>query len=388
MSGPDAGRFALGDFLTRWAPLARHDLSRSDSETLSLGALLHMASDDKLARWSDHGLGYTDPRGNIGLREAIAARHDGLDAEHVLCCCGAQEAVLCVLQSILEPDVRAGDRHALLLLPIYQPSELSLARLCAVTGVALQEADDWQPDLDRIEAALRPETRLVLMNYPNSPTGASLDPARLDALVALCRKRGLWLVNDEIYRQTEIVQSGGRSPMLADRYERGVSINGLSKGFGLPGLRVGWIACRDQALLQRALTIKSSLSSCLAASSEILAEIALAAEMQIIARSRATGAANLHRLHAVIRSLPDLFELDRPRNLAFSCLRFIGPEGATGFALRMAREAGVLTLPMDLWLSPLAMLPCDRLRLGLGHAQCGPALAALEAACAASLAAA
>lgn len=388
MTPTAADRFALGDFLTRWAPLARHDLSSSACETLSLGALLQMASAEQRERSNDHGLGYTDPRGSSRLRDAIAARHDTLGGDHVLCCCGAQEAVLCVLQAILGPDGPACDPHAVLLLPIYQPSELSLARLCAVTGIALQEDDDWQPDIDRIEAALRPGTRLVLMNYPNSPTGASLDPARLDALVALCRKHGLWLINDEIYRQTEIVQPCGRSPMIADRYERGVSINGLSKGFGLPGLRVGWIACRDAALLQRALVVKSSLSSCLAASSEILAEIALESEIPIISRSRATGATNLHRLQAVVRSLPDLLEFDRPRNLAFGCCRFLGREGATGFAQRLAREAGILALPMGLWLSPLALLPRDRLRLGLGHVRCGPALTALGDACARGTAAA
>ncbi len=175
-------------FLTRRAPPARHDLSRSGSETLSLGALLRMASDDELARWSDHGLGSTDPRGNIRLREAIAARQDGLDAEPVLCCCGVQDAVL----------------------------------------RAVQTAGDWQPNIDRIEAALRPETRLVLMNYPNSPTGASLDPARLHALVTLCRKRGLWLINDEIYRQTEIVrpQSAARRSLRARRVHQR-SLEGL-----------------------------------------------------------------------------------------------------------------------------------------------------------------
>ena len=321
MSSAETARFELGDFLARWQPLARHDLSSSDSETLRLDALLQMASAANTERWVNHGFAYTDPRGDLRLRTAIAARHEFLSADDILCCCGAQEAVHCVLQAILRSHGPARDAHALLLLPIYQPSELALRQLCAVTNVALQESEDWQPDIDRIEAALRPETRLVLMNYPNSPTGASLDPARLDALVALCRRRGLWLINDEIYRETEIAQTHGRVPMVGDLYERGVSINGLSKGFGLPGLRIGWIASRDRALLQRALTAKSTLSSCLASSSEILAEIALTAEPRIVAAQRAVGLANLHCLQKLSGDLTDLLELDRPRNLAFMSCR-------------------------------------------------------------------
>ena len=377
MSGATTGRFALGDFLADWGPLARHDLSGSDSETLGLDAVLQMASAENAERWNDHKFGYTDPRGHMRLRTAIAARHDDLDADQILCCCGAQEAIHCVLQAILGSDRPGGEQHALLLLPIYQPSELALQRLCAVTGVALLEANGWQPDIDRIEAAIRPGTQLILMNYPNSPTGASLDPDRLDALVRLCRKHGLWLVNDEIYRQTEIVQGSRRAPMVADRYERGVSINGLSKGFGLPGLRVGWIACPDAALLHRALVVKSSLSSCLATSSEILAEIALDAEPRIIAAQRAIGRANLNHLQTLTERLATILDMDRPQNLAFVSCRYVGGNGATAFAVRLVRETGVLVLPTVLWQSALAPVVHDRIRLGLGHTRCRVALEAL-----------
>ncbi|NPD69890.1 pyridoxal phosphate-dependent aminotransferase [Lichenicola cladoniae] len=380
MIGGATGRFALGDFLTRWGPFARHDLSGSDSETLGLEGLLQMASAENAARWNGHSFAYTDPRGHIRLRTAIAARHDSLIAEHILCCCGAQEAVYCVLQALLGGQNPVRDQHALLLLPIYQPSELALRRLCAVTGVALQEADGWQPDIECIEAAIRPETRLILMNYPNSPTGASLDPQRLDALVNLCRRHGLWLINDEIYRQTEIVQPFGRAPMLADRYERGVSINGLSKGFGLPGLRVGWIACCDRALLQRALTVKSSLSSCIAASSEILAEIALDAEPRIMATQREIALANLHYLKTLLPGLTDLLELDHPQNLAFLSCQYRGGDSAASFAIRLVLDTGVFVLPTVLWQSSLAPVEHERIRLGLGYRRCGAALEELAGA--------
>ncbi len=376
VTGSGAARFALGEFLARWIDHATHDLSSSDSETLSLSSLLSMASANAQEEWQSLRFGYGDPRGSRELRTAIAARHRLLAAEDVLCCCGAQEAVSCVLKVLLPPG-----SHAVLLLPIYQPSELILGSLGAVTGLALREDEDWQPDPDRIEAALRPDTRLVMMNFPNSPTGASIHPDRLDALVALCRRRGVWLVNDEIYRQTEVVQGTLQPPMLADLYERGVSINGLSKGFGLPGLRVGWIACRDRALLDAAIVVKSMLSTCLSTGSIVLAAIALAAEERIVPAARAIGAANWHKLQAILGTRPDLFAPEPARNLAIGYPRYLGTGSADGFVDRLARERGILLLPGMLWQTTLAPLPTDRVRIGLGHARSGPALDALAAAC-------
>src|SRR5271165_2541978 len=113
---PDA--FVLGNFLARWAGLARYDLSGSESAALTLTALLSMAQEDNLRRWRNLGLGYGDPRGASWLRAEIAARHQGLNEDNVLCCAGAQEALTCVMQALL-----ARDDHAIVIVPIYQPSE-------------------------------------------------------------------------------------------------------------------------------------------------------------------------------------------------------------------------------------------------------------------------
>ncbi|WP_375462606.1 pyridoxal phosphate-dependent aminotransferase [uncultured Methylobacterium sp.] len=364
--------FALGAYLARWNHAGRHELAASDSETLPLAGLLALAEPDDLARWNDLALGYADPSGAPGLRALIAARHADATPGDVLCCAGAQEAVACVVRAVLTPA-----DHAVVVLPIYQPSEQAVTGSCAASGVPLEDDGAWSLDIDRVAAAIRPNTRLVLTNFPNSPTGAAIDAARLGALVDLCRRHGLWLVNDEVYRQTDCGLSGD-VPTVADLYERGVSINGLSKGFGLPGLRVGWAVCRDSGLLARALGAKSVLSSCLSAPSEVLARVALRAEAQILARTRAIGQRNHAVLRALIARRPDLFEPEPTRNLAFAFPRLRGPEGADRFALRLARDADLLVLPAALWRSPLAPIPTDRLRIGLGHAACEAALATLE----------
>jgi aspartate/methionine/tyrosine aminotransferase len=361
--------FALGSFLARWHSWVRYDLSASVSETTTLPDLLAMAEDEDTERWLGLGLGYAEPHGAPWLRAAIAARYQGVTAEDVSCCAGAQESLACVIRALVTPD-----DHAIVVLPIYQPSECAVTAICAATGVSLAAcAGSWRLDLDRIAAALRPQTRLILMNFPNSPTGAAIDAATLDGLIDLCRRRGIWLVNDEIYR---LSGEAAAPPPLADLYERGISIDGLSKAFGLPGLRVGWVVCRDRAVLARVLVAKSGLSSCPAVPSEVLAHIALRAEAAILARNRSIAAGNLARLRAVFRRHPDVFE-DVDSASVFAFPRYRGAGSAEAFAASLVRETGILILPSTLWASSLARVPRDRLRLGFGREDASVGVVAL-----------
>jgi aspartate/methionine/tyrosine aminotransferase len=364
--------FALGAFLARWHGWVRNDLSVSASETLTLAALLAMAEAEDTERWRSVGLGYADPHGALWLRAAIAARHEGLNAEHISCGAGAQESLACVMRALLTPE-----DHAIVILPIYQPSEREVTARCAATGVALQERDGWRLDIARVAAAIRPETRLILMNFPNSPTGAGLDAETLTALVDLCRRHEIWLINDEVYR----LSGGGDAspcPPVADLYERGVSVDALSKAFGLPGLRVGWVACQDTAFLARVLIARSGLSSCLAGPSEVLAHIALRAAPFILARNQAIARGNLDRLRAVLGRHPDLFAASPGTETVFAFTRYLGRGSAEQFATRLLRRSGVLVLPSVLWASALAEVPGDHLRFGVGQTSAATAVDVME----------
>ena len=316
-----------------------------------------MADEVDRRRWESPAFGYADPRGSAWLRDAIAARHAGLRAADVLCCAGAHEAMACAMHALLGPD-----DHAIVVLPVYPPVEWAVTSRCAATGVALEDCS-WRLDPDRVAAAIRPNTKLLLTNFPNSPTGAEIDAETLEALVRLCRRHGLWLANDEVYGLT------GREPdgtlRIADLYERGVSVDSVSKGLGLPGLRIGWLACRDPGLTDRAIQAKAMLSGGIAAQGEILARIALVAQARIIGANRAAALASLARLRQVLEAFPALFEMQKQDNLAFACPRYLGAEGADVFADSLAR-AGVLVLPSSLWRSSLGAVPTDRLRVGFG----------------------
>ena len=218
--------------------------------------------------------------------------------------------------------------------------------ICEVTGVALDIDRHWDLDLDLLRAALRPNTKLISINFPNNPTGKILPRAIFDALVEICRSRGIWLFSDEVYRLIER-DPALRLPQAADVYERGISLNVMSKAYGLAGLRIGWLACKDRATLVKFERYKHFLSICNSAPSEVLARIALKAREKILLRNRAVVRDNLSILSEFFSDYAHLFEWREPDGGCVGFIRYKGAEGVEEFTRRLVEESGVLFLPIE-----------------------------------------
>ena len=363
---------ALATYLSRWHASTRHHISASQCETMPLAELVALADAEDAARWSTLTLGYTDPLGAEWLRHAIASRCESLHETDVLCFAGAQEALYATLHALLLPD-----DHAIVVVPNYPAVEALALTLCRVSGVALDAADGWSLDIDAIADAIRPNTRLVAISFPNNPTGKLLDHDRFAALVALCRRHGIWLLSDEVYRLTERDRQH-RLPTAAEAYERGISLGAVSKAYGLPGLRIGWAACRDRPLAARMATTKQYLSTCSAGPSEVLACIAIKAAPSILARNRAIAEANLTLLRAFLDRHQALFDFVPPEGGVVSYVRYLGHEGVEAWVTRMAETASVLLLPSSTFHSRLLDLPAERFRIGFGRFGFADGLDALE----------
>ena len=187
---PTLPDFKLETYFSQWEFSARYHLTASDAQTIPVSELLDLADDDGRNRWETLALGYTETRGLPALREAIASTYDGaVVPEDVLCFAGAEEAIYLAMHVLLDP----GD-HAVVLTPNYQAAETIPLSICEVTGVALREEDGWSLDVDAIERALKPNTKLVSVNFPNNPTGAVPDLEAWQRLVRLCDDRGHHLV--------------------------------------------------------------------------------------------------------------------------------------------------------------------------------------------------
>jgi aspartate/methionine/tyrosine aminotransferase len=364
--------FRLESWFSRWEFAARYHLTASDAQSMSLAQLLALAEPADREAFEALHLGYTQTYGAPALREAIASTYQQRDAADVLCFAGAEEGIYIAMRVLLEP----GD-HAIVITPNYQAAETIPLSICEVTGVALNPDDHWSLDIDDVAAAIRPNTRVVSINFPHNPTGKILERERFDALVALCRKHGIWLFSDEVYHS--LGPSGSTHlPQAADVYEKGLSLGVMSKAYGLPGLRIGWIACADRALLQRMERYKHYLSICNAGPSEALALIALKARSTILDGHRQRIDRNLATLDDFFARWPDRFQWYRPDGGCIAYPRYLGPEGVDAFATDLVEQAGVLLLPASNYRSELTTTPTDRFRIGFGRADCAEAIDALD----------
>ena len=259
----------------------------------------------------------------------------------------------------------AGD-HAIVVVPNYQAAETVPLDICDVTGVALDASNQWRLDPEDIRRAIRPNTKLVSVCFPNNPTGAIISHSDYQSLIEICREHGLYLFNDEVYRGVELDPSK-RIAQAADIYVRGLSLNVMSKAYGLPGLRIGWIASQDKDVLQKLERYKHYLSICNSAASERLAVIALGVKDEILNRNRALLKSNIQKLDTFFSNYSDIFEWSHPDGGCISYPRFMGRGSVEDFCTQLIEEEGVLLLPASLYRSELMEAPKDRFRIGFGR---------------------
>ena len=328
---------------------------------MRLDELLALATPEERAEFEQVSLGYTQTFGGLELREAIAGTYDTVTPDHLLTFAGAEEAIYIANRVLLEPT-----DHAIVVTPNYQAAETIPLSICDVSGVSLDIDSAWDLDLDAVRTAIRRNTKLISINFPNNPTGKIISRATLDGLIELCRKQGIWLFSDEVYRLIEHDQSI-RLPQVVDLYERGISLNVTSKAYGLPGLRIGWLACKDRDTLVRFERYKHYLSICCAAPSEVLARIALRHRDNILKRNREIVHRNLQEYDRFFADFSSTFDWRPPDGGCVTFIRYHGADGVESFCKRAVEESGVLFLPSSIYRSELSEVPQNCLRVGVGR---------------------
>lgn len=364
----DIADFTLEQYFARWEFSAPYLLCSSDADAVSLRELLALADDDGRRMWDGLSLGYTETLGHPLLRREIASLYRDVRPEDVIVCSGAQEPIFLLMHALVRP----GDR-VVVVTPCYQ----SLAAVPEAIGaevvrVPLVEAEGFDLDVGRVAAALAPGARLLVLNYPHSPTGALLARDKLDELVALAARSGTVVLGDEVYRYLEHDESA-RLPAAVEAFERGVSLGVMSKTFGLAGLRIGWLVCRDPPVLAGVARLKHYTTICNAAPSEVLALIGLRARAALWERSRRIVAANLARLDRFFAEHAARVTWVRPRAGTVAFPRLRGDVPIDRFAEELVAAEGVLILPGTVFDHP-----GSHFRIGFGRANMPESLARFE----------
>jgi aspartate/methionine/tyrosine aminotransferase len=324
-----------------WENQVEINLSESGVHPLTLGELLD--EEGERACLLDVALGYPQTNGTVPLRSAVASLYAGATADHVHVTNGGSEANFCCTWSLLEP----GDEVVMMAPNYMQTWGLARAFAGAVREWPLRERDGrWRPDLDELRSLLTPRTRLLLICNPNNPTGACFDQSILDAICREAERHGTWVLSDEIYRGAEL--AGRETPSIWGRYERAIVTSGLSKAYGLPGLRIGWVV-GPPSFVANTWAYHDYISIAPGAVNDRLAAIALspAKRARILRRTRGILNANLPALTSWLSERGDLFSFVPPEAGAIVYARYRRPINSTALTTRLRVEKGVLIVPGD-----------------------------------------
>jgi len=193
--------------------------------------------------------------GNPRLRRRIAELYPGLSEGNVLVTNGCAEALFDLSITLLQP----GD-HVVVEHPNY-PSNYEVPRSlgCHVDMLHLKFDEGFELNVERLRGLITPKTKFVSLTYPNNPTGATLSEDTLREVVALVEAKDCYLVFDETYRDLTVDDP---PPPAASLSPKAISVSTMSKAYGLPGIRIGWLATQDQPLLQKVLATREQVSIC------------------------------------------------------------------------------------------------------------------------------
>ncbi len=356
--------FAMERYQSTYEHRVDINLSESGVHPLTVRELLELSGHSDV-RVEDIRLEYGQSNGSDELRARIAALYPGATDRSVLVTVGGVEANFASFWHLFERE-----KSAAVLVPTYgQVPGLLESFGARIAPVDLIESEGWQPDLEALDRALEAGARFVLVTNPNNPTGAALTRESMDAIAHLTERHGAWILADEVYAGAE--RGGGETASFWGVHDRVLVTNSLSKAYGLPGLRLGWIVAPNdvaEGLWGRTDYTTISPNSI----SDVLATLALEPDVRarIFARTRGIVRKNLGVLVDWMQAQEGRFSYRLPDAGAICFTRYDAPINSTAFAEKLRTEKSLLTVPgdhfgMDSYLRIGFGNPEDELREGL-----------------------
>lgn len=358
--------FKLERYFAEYEFNVQYTLCSSDCESVSIADLLGLEPEAR-ERFGQHWLGYTESQGAPSLRREIARVYETMQPENILVHTGAEEAIFLFMHAALN----VGD-HLIVHSPCYQSLiEVAQSIGCEISRWQAREENHWKLDVDELRGMIRPHTRAIVVNTPHNPTGYLMSRADFFRVNEIAREHNIILFSDEVYRESEY-DALLRLPAACDVNENAVSLGVMSKTYGLPGLRIGWIATRNEKIYARMAALKDYTTICNSAPSEFLAELALRHRATLAQRNVEIITRNLKLLDVFFAERAEMFEWIRPNGgpIAFPKLK---RGDINSFCHELVTRAGVLLLPGTLFEDA-----GNHFRIGFGRKNMPEALKSLE----------
>lgn len=336
--------FKLERFYTLHEFSAKYLLCSSDCEAMTIGDLLQL-EDDAIAHFSNLWLGYTETTGSPSLRQNISSIYSSISTNEILVCSGAQEPIFLFSQALL----KSGD-EVIIQFPCYQSVQSVPESLgCKVVRWAVKyEGNRPIFDIEELSKLINNKTKVIYLNSPHNPTGYHFSKEDQMAIIELAQKQNCIIFCDEVYRELEhsLIY---RIPAIADVYERGVSLGVMSKAYGLPGLRIGWVATKQKEVLENMAVLKEYTTICNAAPSEFLAGVALRNREKILKRNLEIVGKNISLLNTFFNSFSEFFSWHPPTAGPIGFVRMNFEYDDMEFADKVVRGKSVLLLPGEVF---------------------------------------
>jgi aspartate/methionine/tyrosine aminotransferase len=331
--------FEMERWQSTWENRVRYNLSESGVHPLTPAELLELAGADPGEVLSLR-LGYNQGNGTDQLRERISALYPGATPDQVLVTCGSAEANYVICWRLLEP----GDKVAIMV-PNYGQTNGQARNLGAeLKTFPLHRDLGWEPRDEEIAKAIVPGTKLVVVTNPNNPTGHVLSDRARKAIVAQVAKVGAWLLADEVYAGAE--RAGDITRSFWGSYDKLICVSGLSKAYGLPGLRIGWLVA-PRAFTDEAWARKDYTTIGPTVPSDRLATLALEPKTRerIFKRTRGIISAHFPILETWLKGFGNLFSWTPPDAGAICYACYAHPIGALDLVEKLRADHSVLLEP-------------------------------------------
>ena len=359
--------FELERYFAKYEFTTKYLLSSSDCESLTLSEVFQMADAETHYLWENMKLDYTESTGHPLLKTEISKIHSSITPDD-LNVMVPEEGIFIAMNCILEK----GD-HVISTFPGYQSLfETATAIGCELSKWTPDYKNGWQFDIEKLKSQIQNNTKLIVINFPHNPTGATISKSELKEITNLCHTNNILLFSDEMYRFLEY-ELKNRLPSASDIYENAISLFGLSKSFALPGLRIGWLSSGNKTIMKKIAEFKDYTTICNNAPSEILAIIALRNKENIFKRNLDIISQNLIFLNSFFDNYKHLFAWHAPKAGPIAFPELKNEIKSDKFCLDLLKQKSVMLLP-----SKVYEFPGNYFRIGFARKNLPEALKKLE----------
>jgi len=334
--------FKLERYFAKHEFTAKYLLSSSDCDGYEMKYLLENASKDEMDLWEGIKLGYTESEGNPLLREAILQYYKIKTIENVIVASPGELNFISMNVLLDSKD------HAITVSPCYQSLSEVVKSVNCELSLWKPSPDKWEFNTADLEKLIQKNTKLIILNFPHNPTGSYLKREQLDEIVRIAKKHDIYIFSDEMYRKL-IIDDIEELPPISDIYEKGISLWGTSKTFGLAGLRTGWLVTHDTDFLRKVVSFKDYLSICNSAPSEILSIIALNNIDKFLPQNLKTIRENILLFNEFVAKHPIISSFTPPKAGSTGFIKLNIENSALEFSNNLVNETGIMTVPAEMF---------------------------------------